>query len=78
MIEKNRDPLAAWPIIDGPLQGSSHAWPADFFYAAELPPPAVTPQEAPPRRDDGMRRTEYRLRAVPGGGYVWSCAPCLP
>ena len=74
VCDEARDPLAAWPIIDGPLRGEVMAWPSDFFYAAELLPPAVRPQEAPPRRDDGMHRTEYRLRAVPQGGFVWSCA----
>lgn len=74
MTEK-RDPLAAWPIIDGPLCGQVYAWPADYFYAVELPAASVTPCESLPRRDDGARRAEYRLGAAPGGGFVWSCAP---
>lgn len=73
-MTKKRDPLAAWPIIDGPLCGQVRAWPADFFYALERPPVVVTPCESLPRCDDGARRTEYRLRVARAGGFVWSCA----
>lgn len=65
---------AVWPIIDGPLQGCSRAWPADFFYALERMPAQVTLNTGPPRCSDVPRKIEYRLRAVQQGGFVWTCA----
>lgn len=64
MTNQPRDPLQAWPIIDGPLQGQNRAHSDDYFYAAELVVPGLRA---------GTARTEYRLRELQAGGYVWSC-----
>jgi hypothetical protein len=73
MTEQTRDPLRAWPIIDGPMQGQDWAHAADYFYAAEV----VVPGTGRPRGELGERvrsaRTEYRLHKLQSGGYVWSC-----
>lgn len=73
MTNQPRDPLHAWPIIDGPLQGQNWAHSDDYFYAAEL---VVTGLSQPGRDPDpkaGTARAEYRLRQLEAGGYAWSC-----
>lgn len=74
MTEKSRDPVQAWPIIDGPLKGQTRACADPYFYAAELLAPGVTPPRHRPDPQAGTGRTEYRLRLLHAGGYAWSCA----
>lgn len=69
MTEK-RDPLAAWPVIDGPAKGQRIACPRDDFEVLLdpfMPAPALL---HPPR-------VRYYLHAQVRGGYAWSCAAPL-
>lgn len=61
------DPRAAWPVIDGPKKGERIACLHDDFEALLDPfGPRAPLLESP--------RVRYYLRAVEGGGFVWSCA----
>lgn len=75
MTEPTRDPLRAWPIIDGPMQGQNWAYSADYFYAAEVVVPGMSQPSGEPAAQVSSGRTEYRLRDLSAGGYAWSCAP---
>lgn len=69
MTEQNepRDPLATWPVIDGPRQGERIACAHDTFNVL-LDPFGPRPAILEPAR------VRYYLRALESGGYVWSCA----
>lgn len=69
-----RDPLQAWPIIDGPMQGKNWAHADDYFYAAELVVPPLKPETAScGKQNADTGRTLYRLRLDKPGTYVWTC-----
>ena len=71
MTEK-RDPLAAWPVIDGPAKGQRIACARDDFEVLlDSPMPAPSPARLPPAR------VRYYLHAQVRGGYAWSCAAPL-
>lgn len=74
MTEQPRDPLQAWPIIDGPMQGQTWAHAGNYFYAAEVVAPGTARPTRGPDPKAGTGRTEYRLHKLQAGGYVWSCA----
>lgn len=73
MTEQPRDPLQAWPIIDGPMQGQTWAHAGNYFYVAEVVPRGTARLTSGPGPKAGSVRTEYRLYPLRPGGFVWSC-----
>lgn len=61
------NPRAAWPVIDGPKKGENIACAHDDFDVLIDP---IEPRQALL----ASTRVRYYLRAIEGGGYVWSCS----
>lgn len=57
-----RDPYIALPIIDGPVQGQTYAWPHSSFQVGSSP---GTLGSLP-------TLTTYYLKLDPDQGWVWS------
>ncbi|VVP44251.1 hypothetical protein [Pseudomonas fluorescens] len=70
MAEQARDPLQAWPIIDGPMQSQNWAHADDYFYGAEVVLPGRSQPSGDPGANIGTGRTKYRLHRRQSGGYV--------
>ncbi|MCE1119099.1 hypothetical protein [Pseudomonas sp. NMI795_08] len=75
MSDTPRDPLQAYPVIDGPLTGELRAHDNTTFEVLVFPQPSWMAHLRTPRATDAkeLGYVRYWLREGDDGRPVWSC-----
>lgn len=75
MNDTPRDPLQAYLVIDGPLQGELRAHDNSTFEVLTFPQPSWVAHIRPPRATDAkeLGYVRYWLREDANRRLVWSC-----